>query len=918
MSETSMKKQALLIGINKYQILPELKYARQDAEAVELALKQNYCFSDNEVLLLTDAKSGLLNPTSWNIILKQLEKLENQELDLFIFGFWGHGVFCNGQRYFCPSNVMDDAIEKMGGAFSQLQSALSNIRAKNTCLILDCCQKTHDRGVSEVLTSDDQNIIEKAVRDIVQKRKEQIPGFQSNVAILNSCDNGQSAYEWDERKHGIFTAHLLDAMNRRLDSVSKIVSYISSNIGKTTLELGKTQTPFYSLKGDIPLPVDTKSSPLITGDVFISYRHCNVDIVTPVEEEFIRRDISYFIDREGVNYGMEYSEAITIAILASKLLLLFWTPEVKESNEIVKEVTLAQECNKPVIPYKIGSFKHIEHTKLCYHVAHLSRYEVPQQTPETIKELVNRVEQTLLGKPFRSKVTFILPDKSEDAVIEKPVIEDIEVSFTPEQVERKTIQTGAIQLPPIPKELLDIKAENRGLQTAIEQLQSFTHESLAQANDALEQAQAQFQAWKERKEKSWKNMSQDLRQSLEDCISNNPNCTEEDIDAPLGALSYQEYFDLIEQFQCGKKCEQAWRELERVELERQMKCDKVVAKIKKQIEDNYSKIKDVSDNFFNETLMTILSALSGYNKLNASFPDSQVIPPLRQLEEYGLGWNAKATLSQARRLWNEQRPCILEHKEKEREQEAKKHDLSIPGTKAGERKTVILNDVEYAFRWCPPGAFMMGYENKEQHQVTLTKGFWMMETQVTQKQWEAILGNNPSNFKGEDLPVENISWNDCQLFCKKCSELGLSVQLPTEAQWEYACRAGSTSTFFWGYVLFGDKANCNGHLPCGTTHKGNNLEKTTPVGSYKPNAWGLYDMHGNVNEWCQDWYGEYPGEDAVDPTGPSNGSLRVFRGGSWHSSALLCRSALRFSAVPDSKSYDLGFRCVRLIASSDN
>ncbi len=279
MSDSPMKKQALLIGINEYQILPGLKYARQDAEAVANSLRQNYCFSDNEVMLLTDARPGLFKPTNRYIIEDHLEKLANQELDLFIFGFWGHGLFRNGKRYLCPLDVMTARAERQGLPFDELQELLANIHAKNTCLILDCCQTIHDRGEAETLTASDKASMENAARDIVFRRKTQIPNFQSNVAILNSCKEGQSAYEWDARQHGLFTAHLLDAMNIRCTSVLQIVSYISSNIEKTAMELGKEQTPFYKIEGDIHLPyvaitwpLETDDvSPLATGDVFVSY-----------------------------------------------------------------------------------------------------------------------------------------------------------------------------------------------------------------------------------------------------------------------------------------------------------------------------------------------------------------------------------------------------------------------------------------------------------------------------------------------------------------------------------------------------------------------------------------------------------------------------------------------------------------------
>ncbi|MBR5160744.1 MAG: caspase family protein, partial [Thermoguttaceae bacterium] len=187
-----MNKQALLIGINQYQVLPELKYARQDAKAIADSLQRNYSFSDNEVMLLTDDRPGLFKPTNRYIIQEHLEKLANQELDLFIFGFWGHGVFCNEKRYLCPLDVMANRAEQQGLSFDELQELLSRIKAKNTCLILDCCQKAHDRGVQETLTAADQTALENAARDIIFRRKETSPEFISNVAILNSCNEGQS------------------------------------------------------------------------------------------------------------------------------------------------------------------------------------------------------------------------------------------------------------------------------------------------------------------------------------------------------------------------------------------------------------------------------------------------------------------------------------------------------------------------------------------------------------------------------------------------------------------------------------------------------------------------------------------------------------------------------------------------------
>ena len=246
---------------------------------------------------------------------------------------------------------------------------------------------------------------------------------------------------------------------------------------------------------------------------------------------------------------------------------------------------------------------------------------------------------------------------------------------------------------------------------------------------------------------------------------------------------------------------------------------------------------------------------------------------------------------------------------------------------AGERMVKTVNGIEYAFRWCPAGSFLMGSSksewdaagidwksyNETQHSVTLTRGFWMLETEVTQAMWKSVMGTDPSLFKGAQNPVESVSWKACDDFCKKLSsKLGLTVSLPTEAQWEYACRAGTTSAYSFGSSLNGREANCDGNYPYGTSTKGPYLEKTVPVKSYAPNTWGLYDMHGNVWEWCQDWYDEdyYAESPTSDPTGPSSGSLRVIRGGSWISRAQFCRSAYRGGNTPGYRRSDLGFRPV--------
>jgi formylglycine-generating enzyme required for sulfatase activity len=211
------------------------------------------------------------------------------------------------------------------------------------------------------------------------------------------------------------------------------------------------------------------------------------------------------------------------------------------------------------------------------------------------------------------------------------------------------------------------------------------------------------------------------------------------------------------------------------------------------------------------------------------------------------------------------------------------------------------------------GKFMMGSPKQEnQHEVTLTKDFYLGMTQVTQAQYEKVIGENPSHFQGSEVsgrdssefPVEWVSWEDALKFCEKLSSLpeekaaGRVYRLPTEAEWEYACRAGSSTAYFFG----DDEESLCDHA----WYYRNSGERTHPVALKKPNAWGLYDMHGNVFEWCSDWFAYHYPEGAVsDPSGPNEGSSRVIRGGSWGVGALSCRSSKRQGVF---RPHENGFR----------
>lgn len=257
----------------------------------------------------------------------------------------------------------------------------------------------------------------------------------------------------------------------------------------------------------------------------------------------------------------------------------------------------------------------------------------------------------------------------------------------------------------------------------------------------------------------------------------------------------------------------------------------------------------------------------------------------------------------------------------------------------GGEPQIITNSIGVKLARIPAGTFMMGSprneeerDNKEElHEVTITKPFYLGVYEVTQA--ELVKGmadaENRSTFKGDENPVENIEWTTAKAYCEQLSarpdekKAGRRYRLPTEAEWEYACRAGKTTAFYFGDSLSSDRANFNGNYPTGNAEKGKYLRRTTKVGSYAPNSFGLYDMHGNVAEWCADWYAPeyYLDSPEEDPLGPpfgvvstkftNNGNQNFFvvvRGGCWVDDGRACRSAYRYRAMPKTQYRLIGFR----------
>jgi uncharacterized protein (TIGR02996 family) len=279
----------------------------------------------------------------------------------------------------------------------------------------------------------------------------------------------------------------------------------------------------------------------------------------------------------------------------------------------------------------------------------------------------------------------------------------------------------------------------------------------------------------------------------------------------------------------------------------------------------------------------------------------------------------------------------LQHEKKHRQfkrRQARVQELLAGGMLPVVPKLVV--ELELEFAWIPPGSFVMGSLAKEvgrdrdekRHPVTLTRGFWMGVHAITQGQWRALMGDNPSSFskggqyakdvtkfsvaKVDRFPVDGVSWNTATEFCRRLGErLGRTVTLPTEAQWEYACRAGTTTIFHFGNIHDGSQANSDATTAYGSKKRGKYLSRTQPVGSYPPNAFGLYDMHGNVWEWCLDFYREdYQKLPAVDPLNLEESAVRVQRGGCGILRAPASRAANRRSDPADHHTITSGVRVV--------
>ncbi|MDO4570804.1 MAG: caspase family protein, partial [Planctomycetia bacterium] len=657
-----MEKRAFLFGINEYNSLSKLKYARQDAEAVARELQVRYGFRENDIKLRTCASSGE-KPTIKSDITQFLKKSKTP-IDLLIFGFFGHGVIHNGKRYLCPSSTRIEEIETNALSLDELKDCLKEMNAKNIWIILDCCQNNieggRDAGSATMATKDAENFQDLA-RDIQMNirnrdsRNQRKENDGATVIVFNSCSEGERAYEWDDKEHGYFTWYLLDAFQQNLASVSQIYDRIKKELPKSNIR----QHPFWASEGnDIKLPV--------------------------VKSE----------------KGKEAPPP---------------TPFVPNPDEVQ-----IQRFDVQISPLSTGK---------------TSLYASQGATPHS--------------------------------------------------------GAKGISWPSLPKSMARIPAQINDINATLDALRNRTHPDLTPAKEQIEAARAQSKTIKGKKDEAWKKISFDLRKILDSKVQEHPSDRELALDIVQHRPQNFTQSDFNRIVRWGQKAAEAQLEAKRVEDEVNKKIDSQIAVLEKKREELHREYNRTRDQFRETVFSVLFRNCPGFSDAQAPFPTDELTDWLPLMPQYNIGWSEDDLWSAARQSWKSNRPVIvrkafvkkliitteliggillvmamvfwLEGAEDRRiaaerqAEQARKDQQAVPeavegtplevpapaapvewvssGRAAGERLVVTINGVEYAFRWCPAGEFMMGSPSGEsrrtgdekQHRVRLTQGFWMLE-----------------------------------------------------------------------------------------------------------------------------------------------------------------------------------------------
>jgi formylglycine-generating enzyme required for sulfatase activity len=692
-------------------------------------------------------------------IERALDRLVDcRELDLLIFGFWGHGFAPSGRRYLCGLDTCEDDLDRTSVSLDVVSGKLDQVQSENTLLILDCCQNrpAGRSAVTEPMSKGEEASFSEMARDIQAVRQSQFRSSTPTVAIWNACRDGQKAYEWVDKGHGIFTAYLLEAFEKGYRNVAGMASWTTDRVAKKAGDLyGQRQNPFIKIegKGDIRLfqgPMsrleDDQDATSVLGKVMVRAKpRLKIESVpngarisvnersagaAPLDLSLMRGDYGIRAEKEGYE---TWDEVVSFDGAGDTTLHI----ELKE---------------KPIIYGQNKKMTSKDYERL------LDKYQFSAQ-------------EITLGKILRGRV----------------------IKITSSHV------------------LVDIGLKSEGI-IPLEEFVGAAEYSKPKVGDEV-------------------------------------NAVLKNIDRKEG------YFILSRRIAADQE---ALRLLGKA-----------------------------------NTKQHVTSRIIHNEEEKLTLKDSNHL-----LDKYQFGYKeiAPKKIEAFFPMTSEEAAAV---------QRNAAEALGVPL----KREVDLGKSINIKMILIPPGKFMMGSPNKEpgrlafegpQHEVAISRPFYLSVYKLTQGEWKAVMENNPSVFKkGDNYPVESVRWDDVQRFIISLNaRTGQIFRLPTEAEWEYACRAGKKEARY-------------GKIDEIAWYDRNSGGETHPVGKLFPNSFGLYDMLGNVGEWCQDWYRVYQSTSDVNPMGPPSGDCRVFRGGSFKYRARDARASSRFMVLPSFWARLVGFRLAK-------
>ncbi|MEO0510664.1 MAG: SUMF1/EgtB/PvdO family nonheme iron enzyme [Verrucomicrobiota bacterium] len=913
--QLSMKKHALLIGINKYDHLGHLQFAKNDAHGIEACFAARYGFDASEITIMDCDSVAGLKPTRLNID-RQLDRLsELGELELVILGFWGHGILAEqGKRFLCAIDSNDTDIQVSGVSFTSVEEKLSRVQAKDKLLILDCCRSVSSgrSAAGRSMAHGEEEIFGDLVRSMSQS-DEGSDQFNRSVAILNSCSEYEYAWEWGERKQGVFTAHLLDALENGSRGIAQIASEVRPLVTQTALKLhGKTQTPFMTMEGsgDFLLPFVSKQireeeSPAVESSFKPKEKKSAfgwVALVSVVASLVLGGSYYY------LNYWGVFRLKIDPPHVAAKILIgdseyssvgsgLLKIKDLQQGEYRLKVVAPGyQNFDTRVRAGNAGSG-----SEECLLIPLWANVEI--RTEPGTKIVAISEDHPDLGE-------IDLGETNQEGVL---VVEDSRITegsykfvFENENFLGKELpglrlgegQNTTLNAPLVP---LDGRMS---FSSAVESV-SILVNSVSIGETPLDDIP--LPSGKELRIAA----SKGGYRPFEVIVTLDPN-ESRSLDLTLVPFSGSAEFnlqnaeldpsDMVFYFD-GKSVG-----VSEVKSSRTMVFEGLIpSEVEVRIEHPNYEVWD--------STVTIVDAESSRTEVllvpKPAVLNLKVVP---EDTDFKLTVNGEVPdqENQERILLDVGQPLDLRVSapgfrpyELRREfAPNESFDLIVPLERYPVFEPGIdqVLSVPYAkkgiiMKWVEPGSFRMGSPEGEMgrqpdetlRDVEIQNGFWLSETEISQAQWGSIISENPSHHRGDDFPVESVSWGGAAEFCRVLNRIarekgvmpeGYSIGLPSEEQWEFACRAGSVGAHA-------------GVLEAMARFR---TDSTATVGSKRPNEWGFYDMHGNVWEWCADSYASV------------FAGYRSIRGGGWQDDASFCRSAARDAHQEDFRSNQIGFR----------